>query len=179
MKRVTKHIMAITLSALVAGSASAGHTNKTANHFQDYAKVTYAEPVYETVRINRPAKECWDEERTVRRDDYDRGAGGLVGGILGGVAGHQVGNGHGKAAATIVGTLLGSKIGRDMSRDRRSSRQVEVETVCQTVDHYEEQQRLNGYRVGYRYRGHEYDTFMDKHPGKRIKVRVNHVVLDD
>jgi uncharacterized protein YcfJ len=179
MTRASKYIIAISFSVLVAGSASAGHNSTSVNRFQDYAKVTYVEPVYETVRINQPSRECWDEERTVRRDYNDRGAGGLVGGILGGVAGHQVGNGHGKAAATIVGTLLGSKIGRDMSRDRRSSRHVEVETVCRTVDHYEEEQRLNGYRVGYRYRGHEYDTFMDKHPGKRVKIRVNLVVLDD
>lgn len=179
MTRLTKYIITIAVSTLIAGSASAGHHPSSANRFQDYAKVTYVEPVYKTIRINRPSRECWDEERTVRRDYDDHGAGGLVGGILGGVAGHQVGNGHGKAAATIVGTLLGSKIGRDMSRDRRSSSHVEVETVCQTVDHYEEEERLQGYRVGYRYQGHEYDTFMNKHPGKRIRVRVNLVVLDE
>ena len=179
MKPFTNSIMAIMASLMVIASANAGHNRQDANRFDDYAKVTYVEPVYQTVRINRPSRECWDEERTVRRDYNDRGAGGLVGGILGGVAGHQIGNGHGMAAATIVGTLLGSKIGRDMSRDRRTSRHVEVETVCQTVDHYEEEQRIQGYRVGYRYRGQEYDTFMDRHPGKRIKVRVNLVVVDD
>ncbi len=162
--------------------AYAGHKGKHAQRFHDYAKVTYVEPVYRTVRINRPEQECWDEERVVERDyrRSDRTAGGIVGGILGGVAGHQVGNGRGKTAATIVGTILGSAIGRDVAAEgaRRPSSHVETETVCKTVNRYQEEERLQGYRVGYRYRGHEYDTFMDRHPGKRLKVRVRLDVIE-
>jgi len=174
-------LVSITGFMFVSGSVFAGHTKTSSPRFQDYAKVTYVEPVYKTVRINRPEQECWDEERTVEHGYRgDRHAGGLVGGILGGVAGHQVGKGHGKAAATIVGTLLGSKIGKDIAgnNSRNAGSHVETETVCRTVNRYEEEDRLQGYKVGYRYNGHEYDTFMNNHPGKKIKVRVKLVVLE-
>jgi len=177
-------IALVALSAVMfAGtSANAAHKAKHTQGYHDYAKVTYVEPVYRTVRINRPEQECWDEERVVERRNYgpDRSAGGIVGGILGGVAGHQVGKGHGKAAATIVGTMLGSKIGRDMAANRssRTDTYVDTETVCRTVNRYEEEQRLQGYRVGYRYHGHEYDTFMKRHPGKKLKVRVKLDVVE-
>ena len=170
-------IALLTLAGLMCASVSvyAGHKSKHAQRYHDYAKVTYVEPVYRTVRISRPEQECWDEERVVEREyGADRTAGGIVGGILGGVAGHQVGKGHGKTAATIVGTMLGSKIGRDLAGDnpRRVESHIDTETVCRTVDRYEEQERLQGYRVGYRYHGREYDTFMKRHPGKKIRVHV-------
>ncbi len=183
MQAKTNKILVMTLATVMfaSGTAMAGHSHKPDPRFQDYAKVTYVEPVYKTVRVNRPEQECWDEERTVERGYRgDRHAGGLVGGILGGVAGHQVGKGHGKAAATIVGTLLGSTIGRDMAANnqRRAESHVQTETVCRTVNRYEEEDRLQGYKVGYRYNGHEYDTFMNRRPGKKIKVRVKLVVLE-
>ena len=165
----------------LSGTAFAGHQGKHAQRFNDYARVTSVEPIYRTVRINRPERECWDEERTVEYErGTDRTAGGIVGGILGGVAGHQVGKGRGKTAATIVGTILGSTIGRDMADNdpRRVESHVNNETVCRTVDRYDEEERLQGYQVRYRYQGHEYDTFMKRHPGKRIKVRVKLVVVD-
>jgi uncharacterized protein YcfJ len=166
----------VTLTGLMCASTSvyAAHKAKHTQRYHDYAKVTYVEPVYRTVRINRPEQECWDEERVVERAyGSDRTAGGIVGGILGGVAGHQVGKGHGKTAATIVGTMLGSRIGRDMAGDgRRIESHIDTETVCKTVNRYQEEERLQGYRVGYRYHGHEYDTFMSRHPGKKLQVRV-------
>ncbi len=164
----------------VSTSVYGGHKAKHTKGYHDYAKVTYVEPVYRTVRINRPEQECWDEERVVEHQyGGDRTAGGIVGGILGGVAGHQVGKGHGKTAATIVGTMLGSKIGRDMAGDgRRTESHIDTETVCRTVNRYEEEERLQGYRVGYRYHNHEYDTFMKRHPGKKLKVRVKVDIIE-
>lgn len=183
MQAKTKKIFIMTFATLMLSSSAvmAGHQYKSNPRFQDYAKVTYVEPVYKTVRINRPEQECWDEERIVEHGyGGNRQAGGLVGGIIGGVAGHQVGKGHGKAAATIVGTLLGSTIGRDIAANnqRRVGSHVQTETVCRSVDRYEEEDRLQGYRVGYRYNGHEYDTFMNRHPGKKLKVQVKLVVLE-
>jgi uncharacterized protein YcfJ len=165
----------------ISGSAYAGHKAKHHHRYDDYARVTSVEPIYRTVRINRPERECWDEERRVEYEHgTDRTAGGIVGGILGGVAGHQVGKGRGKTAATIVGTILGSTIGRDMADNdpRRRESHVNTETVCRTVDRYDEEERLQGYQVSYRYQGHEYDTFMKRHPGKRLKVSVKLDVVE-
>ena len=152
------------------------------SRYRDTAKVTHVEPIYKTVRINRPERECWDEERTVEHEHGggNKTAGGIVGGILGGVAGHQVGKGRGKTAATIVGTILGGKIGRDLSHDgpRRVETHVENDTVCRTVNDYREEERLQGYNVTYRYQGRRYDTFMKTRPGKRINVKVK-VSIDE
>lgn len=181
-------LIAMAGTLVLAGSVSAGHPrdkyrgNDQVNRYQDTAKVTRVEPIYKTVRINRPQRECWDEERTVERGygGGDKTAGGIVGGILGGVAGHQVGKGRGKTAATIVGTLLGNKIGRDLSDDgpRRVETYVETDRVCRNVNDYREEERLQGYNVTYRYHGRSYDAFMKNRPGKRVHVKVK-VVIDE
>jgi len=171
-------------TAVFAGPHDRGdHRSKKVSRYQDYAKVTSVEPVYRTVRINRPERECWDDERTVEHQhggSSNKTAGGIVGGILGGVAGHQMGKGKGKTAATIVGTLLGNKIGRDMSDDNPGYTESHVDnrTRCRTVNSSREEERLTGYRVSYRYQGREYDTFMSRRPGKRLRVRVNVVVVE-
>ena len=179
-------IMALAGAFVVSFPALAEHKpkHKPGKHrYTDTARVTFVEPVYRTVRINRPERECWDEDRTVehRHGGGDKTAGGIIGGILGGVAGHQVGKGHGKTAATIVGTMLGSKIGRDMAEDgeERIETHVDTRTVCRTVNRYVEEERLRGYRVSYRYHGREYETFMKRRPGKRIDVRVKVVPVID
>jgi len=181
-------IAIITLASALVMSipAAAEHKDKHKRYsqrFTDTARVTFVEPVYRSVRINRPERECWDEDYAVdrRTGGGDKTAGGVIGGILGGVAGHQVGKGRGKTAATIVGTLLGNKIGRDMSdgSEERVERRTNTETVCRTVNKYVEEERLRGYRVGYRYKGREYETFMKRRPGKRLNVRVKVVPLID
>jgi len=174
-------LVLVTGSLLASTVVSADYaTTREVKRFKDYATVTHVEPVYRTVRVSHPRRECWDEERTVQNNYGDNRAGGtIVGGILGGVAGHQVGKGRGKAAATIIGTLLGSKIGRDMSNDGSGAgAHTQTRTVCRTVDNFTEEERLQGYRVSYRYQGHEYTTMMSKKPGNRIRIKVKMVVDD-
>jgi uncharacterized protein YcfJ len=50
---------------------------------------------------------------------------------------------------------------------------VEHVQHCETVDRYEQQQQLVGYRVKYRYEGQTYYTQTTEHPGKHIPVRVD------
>ncbi|HEC29015.1 MAG TPA: glycine zipper 2TM domain-containing protein [Gammaproteobacteria bacterium] len=182
-------IVSLAGSVFISTAVFAGHhdrndyRSKKVNRYQDYAKVVSVEPVYKTVRIDRPERECWDEERTVEHQhggSNNKTAGGIVGGILGGVAGHQMGKGRGRTAATIVGTLLGNKIGRDMSDNNPGYTESHAnnQTRCRTVNNFREEERLTGYRVSYRYQGREYDTFMSRRPGKRVRVRVN-VVVDE
>ena len=181
MKLKKTALILITGSLLAMTAASADYTNtRKVNRFKDYAKVTHVEPVYRTVRVSRPTRECWDEERTVNDNHGDNRTGGtIIGGVLGGVAGHQIGKGRGKTAATIIGTLLGGKIGGDMSSDGNGAHaHTSTRTVCRTVDNFTEEERLQGYRVSYRYQGREFTTMMKRKPGNRIRVKVKMIVDD-
>ena len=137
------------------------------------ARVIEAQPLYETIEVAHPTTECWTEQVTrnpQRRDNY---IAPVAGGILGGVAGHQFGGGRGKTALTVVGTLLGASLGQAYNRSYyRQQPTVEHVRRCETVDRYEQQQQLTGYRVKYRYEGKTYYTETTEHPGKFIPVRV-------
>ena len=137
------------------------------------ARVIEAQPLYETVEVARPATECWMEQVTRNHQRRDNYIAPIAGGILGGVAGHQFGGGRGKTALTVVGTLLGASLGREYNRSHYRQRpMVEHVRRCETVDRYEQQQQLTGYRVKYRYEGKTYYTQTTEHPGKFIPVRV-------
>ena len=169
MKRIMT-ALTIGISAVAfSGTALAEHG------FIGKAKVINAEPLYETVEVAHPTTECWTE-RVTRNNDYRRGdyVAPIVGGILGGVAGHQFGRGSGKTAMTVVGTLIGASLGQGHNRSHHRQRPtVDHVRRCETVDRYEQQQQLTGYRVKYRYEGQTYYTDTAEHSGKFIPVRVN------
>ncbi len=146
--------------------------------YYDYAKVVRVDPIVRTVQVTTPQRECWNEEvtryeprRGVRADSYTPM---IVGGILGGVVGNQLGKGSGRDAMTIAGTLLGGAIGRDQGRyGAARARPITVTQQRCTVHHQRyEEDRIEGYRVTYRYRGEEYVTRTDHDPGDRIRVRL-------
>lgn len=146
----------------------------------EYAEVVSSTPIYRTVRIEEPRRECWDERVVYedRRDDYHNGAGGaLIGAILGGVAGHQFGGGRGKSAATAVGAVIGAGVGQRVANQSRHheprAQRVGYEEVCETVTDYRTEQRIEAYDVAYRYGGRVYNTTMPHDPGSRIPVDVN------
>ena len=149
----------------------------------EYAEVVSAEPIYRTVRIEQPRRECWDE-RVVYNEGRDDGywmnngtAGGLIGAIAGGVVGHQFGSGRGKKAATALGAVIGAGVGQRVgvqnSRPRESYERVGYEERCETVTDYRTEQRVEAYDVSYRYGGRIYNTTMPHDPGNRIPVDVN------
>ena len=168
MKRV---ITALTLGISAAAFSGAAFPEQG---FIDKARVIDAHPLYETIEVARPTTECWTER--VTRNDHRRGdyVAPIVGGILGGVAGHQFGRGSGNTAMTVAGTLLGASLGQNHNRSHHRQRPI-VDHVrrCETVDRYEQQQQLTGYRVKYRYEGQTYYTETTEHPGNHIPVRVN------
>ncbi len=170
MKRIMT-VLTIGFSALAfSGAAVSGH----GHGFIGKARVIEAQPLYETVEVAIPVNECWTE--TVTRSNRRPGAyiAPIAGGIVGGVVGHQFGGGRGKTALTVAGTLLGASVGHNIGQSHYRSRPT-VERIrhCETVDQYEEQQQLLGYRVKYRYEGQTYYTQTTEHPGKFIPVRVN------
>tara|TARA_R110000787_G_scaffold57455_14_gene131266 strand:+ start:411 stop:1034 length:624 start_codon:yes stop_codon:yes gene_type:complete len=148
----------------------------------EYADVISAQPIYRSVRIEQPRRECWDE-RVVREEHrggpwFNNGvAGSAIGAIAGGVAGHQFGKGRGKDAATVIGAVIGAGIGQrvalENSAPRETVQHVGYEQVCQTVVEHTTEQRIDGYDISYQYGGRTYHTRMPYDPGARIPVDVN------
>ncbi len=165
-----------------AASAMADHEYRVARSDRavyDYAKVLSSQPMVNYVTVRTPVRECWEEMQyyTVDRGAARAQGGALVGAILGGVVGHQFGSGRGNDAATVAGTLIGAAIGSEGARSRHAGYDVEriarpVER-CKTRYRSHREERIDGYRVTYRYRGQTYMTEMPYDPGRRIRVRVD------
>ena len=167
MKRIMTVLILGTAVLAFSGAAVSGHG------FVGKAKVIETEPLYETVEVANPVTECWTER--VTRNNHRRGSytAPLAGGIVGGVVGNQFGGGRGKTVLTVAGALLGASIGHDYNTSHYRGRpRVENVRHCETVDRYEQEQQLVGYRVKYRYEGQTYYTQATEYPGKFIPVRV-------
>ncbi|MBT8086553.1 MAG: glycine zipper 2TM domain-containing protein [Gammaproteobacteria bacterium] len=145
----------------------------------DYAKVISSQPMINYVTVRTPVRECWQEMQyyTVDRGARHTSGGALVGAIIGGVLGHQVGSGRGNDAATVAGTLIGAAIGSENARSHRADYGVErvARPVkrCETSYQSRREERIDGYRVTYRYRGQTYMTEMPYDPGRKVRVRVD------
>ncbi|MGB5626320.1 MAG: glycine zipper 2TM domain-containing protein [Woeseiaceae bacterium] len=179
--RITAWISALILLG-TAGSALADPDYRVARNdraMYDYAKVISSQPIIDYVTVKTPVRECWEEMQYYTVDRRARHGGGatLVGAIIGGVIGHQVGSGRGNDAATVAGTLIGAAIGNDAAQRRhngygeeRIARPVER---CETRFQAHQEERIDGYRVTYRYHGQKYSTVMPYDPGQKIRVRVD------
>lgn len=152
----------------------------------DMAQVLRSEPMLHSVRIVEPRQECRTEVRYVpvreRRGSVDAGAATLVGGVLGAVLGHQIGQREARGVGTVAGALLGGAIGHQVAqgqggRAESGYRDDELRAVqgeqCVTraVERYED--RIDGYRVTYRYNGRIYSAQLPRDPGATLRVRVN------
>lgn len=148
-------------------------------HSDDFAKVIDVDPIIEISRTPYTRQQCWDEQAAYSgRDRHDAAGAMILGGIVGGVVGNQVGEGRGRDAATLLGTLVGASIGHDMSGRNAPSTPV-VNQRCRTITQYDENERVAGYRVTYRYRGQTYVTRTDRHPGSMIRVGSMTASYDD
>ncbi|WP_216825077.1 glycine zipper 2TM domain-containing protein [Agarilytica rhodophyticola] len=166
-----------TLASLLSVSAFSAADN---HRFYDYAKVKDVTPIYKTYKHRVPEESCWVEtvQTEHRRPRHNSATSTIVGGIIGGAIGHAVGHKKSnKRVGAVVGSALGASIGHDIGRRSRGADRYDVsyEDVerCEVSYHTETQERLTGYDVTYKYRGKTYSTFMEEHPGKRIKVSVN------
>lgn len=160
----------LTLSLSAAALCLSPVTWAGSSHY-DYAQVLDVDPVIEQIHRPKSKRDCWNEE--VSHHSHDGGATEMiVGGIVGGVVGNQFGEGRGKDAATIAGTLLGGSIGRDVAKnDARTYKSKERH--CRVIHESYEEEHITGYRVTYRYHGGIYHTYMDHHPGSRVRVKVS------
>jgi len=165
-------------AALLLGATGTAFADGRAMY--DYAKVISSEPIIRYVTFTRPVRECWQDTEYYTVDHRPAGVRGgtVVGAVLGGVIGHQFGSGRGNDAATVAGTLIGAAIGSESARQRHAgahrsttySRPVER---CESRLEEFQEERIDGYRVVYRYHGQKYMTEMPHEPGKRIRVRVD------
>lgn len=175
-----RSILALSMSMLVAGCASADHGYRRHYHdnyaysnydnrdYGDYGRVVAARPIYRQVAIEVPRESCRVQTVARERRNGDSFAGTVVGGLVGAAIGHEIGNGRG--SATAVGGLIGASIGNDAGSSR--SVRYRDEEVCRTQYRTEYEQRIIGYDVSYSYNGRMYQTRTDRHPGDRIAVAV-------
>lgn len=143
-----------------------------------YAEVLETRPIYQAITVASPREECWDEEVRVRDSQHNQSRTPvLISTIIGGALGNAVGNNKSsQRVGTVVGAVLGHSVGRDIVRANSHPQSVRYQTVrqCETVTHYDEQERLMGYQVTYRYNGEEFTIRADHDPGDRIRLRVSH-----
>ncbi len=143
-------------------------TTQANNVFEDYAKVTRVTPQFE--KVNLPRKECFSEVVPERKSPRRSLAGPLIGGIAGGILGAQVGSGNGRVAASAAGAAIGAVVGDRMSHKSSNEYYEREVRRCRLVDHWEN--RLVGYEIAYRYRGHAQTVILPHDPGRRLPLRV-------
>ncbi len=173
------------LLTLTSAPLYAGHGNGHGHHHKNKhlaksatvkARVSHVEPLYEVVQVPRQQRECWDEEVHGSRTQHSNG-GMLVGAVIGGVIGHNLGNERHRRATTAMGTAIGAAIGHDSDHSYQSPYHY-TEQRCTVTTDYLNEERLQGYRVHYRYQGEEYVKRMDRDPGRFVHIRVSHQLLD-
>lgn len=151
----------ITRAIILIGTACLATTVQAKNYY-DYAKVKSVRAVYKNVVVNHPMEHCYQVQYRTRHHDP---VPTIAGTIIGGVIGHAIGDSR---ASTVAGAIIGGSIAHDSQRHIRR-----VEQRCEIVDYQRETiRKLKGYKVKYRYKGETYQTFMKKHPGDNVKVRV-------
>lgn len=143
------------------------------NNFEDTARVTHVEPIYETIRVPTSYRECSPRSHRNNTHQQKSYTSTIAGGLVGGVIGNQFGGGSGKKIMTAAGALLGGSIGRDLNPLPQSYSQYNRVDNCRTTERYQQKERINGYYVTYRYQGKTYTSEMDEHPGKYIPVEVS------
>jgi len=167
----------VSVLALSSPSVFAGKQNhkqdRHNNSFRDTARVTHVEPLYRSVRVSTPHRECG--YRNNRHNDRHSKSytSTIAGSIVGGVVGNQFGGGSGKKIMTVAGALLGGSVGRDIGYQSQAYSNYDRGEKCHMTERYHQEERMDGYRVTYRYQGQTYTTRMDRHPGKRLPIEVS------
>lgn len=174
MKNILTTIGLTTVLALSSPALFAGNKQyQSKNNFEDTAHVTHVEPLYKTVRVSTPQRECWQQQQRSNYNQQKSYTSTIAGSIVGGVVGNQFGGGSGKKIMTVAGALLGGSVGRDLGYNNQSQSHYDTVEQCRVTQRYHQEERNDGYRVTYRYNGQSYTTHMNQHPGKRIPVEVS------
>lgn len=171
-------LLALASTPLYAGHGHGHHKKKhrAAESTVIKARVSHVEPIVEVVQVPQQRRECWDE--VVSGSTTHHSAGGmLAGAIIGGAIGHNVGNRRNRDATRAVGTIIGATIGHNSDHSYQRPYSY-TEQRCSVNTDYIEEERILGYRVSYKYRGEHYTTRMNRDPGRFVRLRVSHRLLD-
>ena len=173
---MNKTLITLSLASLLALSSTQTFADKQHRHdnsFKDMAKVVHVEPIYTSVRIATPQRECYQTPQYhSSNSQYQSYTSTIAGGIIGGVVGNQFGGGSGKKIMTAAGALLGGSVGRDLN-NQNNSQQVSYREECHVTQRYQQESRIDSYLVTYKYKGQRYTTKMNHRPGKRIPVQIS------
>ena len=146
---------------------SAGMCNVTfaggMHDFSGRATVISSEPAY--IEVNHPEQVCGYSQPEASSPGAGT-AGTLIGGLAGGLLGHQIGNGSGNTAATIAGAIGGAMVGNHVANNMNQPQQN-----CVMQNHWVREPQ--GYRVTYRFNGHEFTDTLPYDPGSKLDVRVS------
>jgi len=170
-------LAALASAAMLLGTSAAFAGDDYATY--DYAQVVSSQPIIKYVTVKTPVSECWEETEyyTVNNSPGGNAAGTLFGAVMGSVIGHQIGSGSGNDVATVAGGLIGAAIGNDVSKRRKGQNVAEQHSRpverCKTSYREHREERIDGYRVTYRYHGQKYMTEMPYDPGNKLRVRVD------
>jgi len=163
--------------------------------YREYGRVIEVVPLYRTVEVRVPHRECYEDYERVEHPGRGRGRGHgrddrgrnvvstIAGGVIGGVIGRQFGDGRGRDAMTVLGALVGSSVANGASRgdayrydDHRSTyySRASYRTVerCNVAYESRVEQASDGYLVTYEYGGRTYTTRTENHPGQRLALDV-------
>lgn len=159
-------ISACSLTTFAGHRDDYGYSNRndvSTGQFYDYARVTSATPIYETIE-HRVPRQC--RHRTVRDDRRQSATPAILGAIIGAAIGNELGhNKSNKRVGAVAGGILGGSIGSDIAKGGHKGHH------CNQYD-VEYEERVVGYDVDYRYRGNTYSTTTAQHPGKRIQLKL-------
>ena len=127
---------------------------------QEFGQVLRSEPVIEHVPVQN---QICDQAAPAQQQ---RGIGGaVIGGLAGAVVGSRFGKGHGRDALTVAGAVGGAIAG-----DQIQNGSGAPQPACRQVTTY--QDRINGYRVTFRYAGRDYTQVLPRDPGPSVPVSV-------
>ncbi|MHA7880812.1 MAG: glycine zipper 2TM domain-containing protein [Saccharospirillum sp.] len=170
------------LSVLLIGSAAAdsrGSAWSDRQRFSDEGRVVSAVPVYETYYYRESSRRddryeiCRTRNVEVERS-YRGGnpASTIIGGAVGATVGSQTGSSpESQIFGAIAGGIIGGAIGHELGGRGETIVHYRTERECE-VEYRHRQRELVGYEVRYRYNGREFMTFMDRHPGRYVRLEV-------
>lgn len=150
------------LLTIIALPAYAGHDKPwrkhSSGHFYDYARVNSVTPIIKTIEHRSP-RQCRHKHRP-QHSNTPVIIGSILGAALGNNLGHHKSN---KRVGAVAGGVLGASIASDLYSSKHH---------CNSGYDIEYEQQVTGYTVHYSYRGVDYSTQTEHHPGKRIQLRL-------
>jgi len=149
------------MSRILTGSMMVVLSQLSFAQTQEVGQVLRTEPLVERVAVQNQV--C---DQAAPAAPKERGvAGAILGGVAGAVVGSRFGKGHGRDALTVAGAVGGAIAG-----DRIQNSDAAPQPVCRQVTTY--QDRVNGYRVTFRYAGRDYTQVLPRDPGPTVSLTV-------